>query len=167
MRSVCLVWCTESCNGSVTVQRGQAQGKAGSSFKSGVGTKPNGYKLATCSVSLESRRRSLSMREGFGASSQSGESWPNTYWCKMELTTRLRLTWAAVSALQLQMPPPSQSTAHGHVILTLYTFLLQNVHYLYVVFCYYVWFGTYYELHHKLHRAAYICILRMITTKEY
>lgn len=138
MSSVCLVWCTESCNSSVTVRRGQARGKAGSSLKSGVGTKTNGYKLATCSVSLESRRRSLSMREGFGASSQSGKSWPNTYWCKMELTTHLWLTWAAVSALQLQKPPPSQSTAHGHVILTLYTFLLQNVHYLYVVLCYYV-----------------------------
>lgn len=106
----------------------------------------------------------LSMREGFGASSQSGGSWPNTYWCKMEFTPWL--TWAAVLALQLQVPPPTQSTAPGHVMLILHT-LLQNISYMSVAFCYYVRFGTYYDLHHKLHCAAYIWILHMTITKEY
>lgn len=66
----------------------------------------------------------------------------NKHLCKTELTISLWLTWAMVSALQPQMPPLSQYTGPGYVpVITLYTFLLQTIHYVCVV-CYYVWFGT-------------------------
>lgn len=59
--------------------------------------------------------------------------------CTTELTTSLQLTWTVVSALQPQMPPLSQYTGPGYVpVITLYTFWLQNLHYVCVVLCYYV-----------------------------
>lgn len=151
--SVCLVWCT-----ALFLHEGEDSRKGRKLFKlkSSVGTRTDGYKLTTCSSRLESRRCSWSMRESFGASSQSGESWTNIYLWKTELPSSLWLTRAVVLALQLQMPPSSQYTGPGYVIITLHIFLLQNINYVYAVFCYYAWFGTYYEFgtYYKLHHTA-------------